>query len=754
MANVGDVQVKIGVDSTGFHNGMEKVERQLKNVQKNFKGVGEACIELVNKMRQVYEKQREAMSPLVAEQMKIKSKFFDLGMNANEYKGKTDEFIKELENLGKAQKKVTDEMMKRNEMAKISFYQTIGNMLARSTQSEKIAQNFERMGNPLYKVNNGLLRVTGSLEKMAKKGQPAYLALKMLGTGANMKELNDMTMIITQGLMRFQMVALASSVATGLLFHSLHESAMESNKAYKKSFKEMSKAISETMKPFVDLFAKVMPYIYKFITEIAKMVVHFEKAHPFLSKLIAGFLLLIPALTLLLSPLAIGIGLFNSLSATFANTWMLISPLVTGLGAMSGTVLLVAGAIVGLVAVGILLYKNWDTIVAWLKKAWTSLKAKAVEVWDGIKNYLSTTWQSIKAKVSEAFGSVANWFAEKWNAVKTKTVEIFNSIVSFIVKWGKTLLLATPIGAFVYLIIHYWDAIKTTTKIVFEMIVAIIRAIWNKVVQVVSPIVKSVWNIIKSALNSVKTTTSTVFNAVKSFLISVWRSIVNFVKPIVTSIWKAVRSAWNNVKSTTSSIFNTVKNNISNAWNTIKSKITSVTSSIWATVKSKFNSMKSAMTQPIESAKNTIKYMLDKIKSFFSNLVLKIPKPKIPKISVSKGYKEFLGHKIPYPKFSVSWNAKGNIFTKPTLLGGGQGVGEAGAEVVMPIERKRYMKPYASMVASLLSDFRNDEPKNSVTNHFNISQLIVREEADIQRIAYELERMQRKQQRAKGVFSY
>ena len=42
------------------------------------------------------------------------------------------------------------------------------------------------------------------------------------------------------------------------------------------------------------------------------------------------------------------------------------------------------------------------------------------------------------------------------------------------------------------------------------------------------------------------------------------------------------------------------------------------------------------------------------------------------------------------PKFNINWNAEGGIFSKPTIFGtnaGYQGVGEAGAEAIMPIEK-------------------------------------------------------------------
>jgi hypothetical protein len=158
------------------------------------------------------------------------------------------------------------------------------------------------------------------------------------------------------------------------------------------------------------------------------------------------------------------------------------------------------------------------------------------------------------------------------------------------------------------------------------------------------------------------------------------------------------------------------------------------------------------MTGPIEDAKNTISKIVDKIKGFFSGMKLSIPKPHIPKIDV--GWKTVGEGKFSVKVPTISWNATGNIFKGASLLGGGQGVGEAGAEVVMPISRKRYMKPYASMVASMLPQFKDNQQTgpNQYNIHFN-EPVVVRQDADITKIAEELEKRTRQQERAKGILS-
>ena len=90
---------------------------------------------------------------------------------------------------------------------------------------------------------------------------------------------------------------------------------------------------------------------------------------------------------------------------------------------------------------------------------------------------------------------------------------------------------------------------------------------------------------------------------------------------------------------------------------------------------------------PIKAVWNGVKKVIDKIKGIFSSLKLKLPKIKMPHFSVSPpGWKFSDLLKGTIPKLGIEWYAKGGIFTKPTLLGN-KGVGEAGPEAVLPLNR-------------------------------------------------------------------
>ncbi len=78
------------------------------------------------------------------------------------------------------------------------------------------------------------------------------------------------------------------------------------------------------------------------------------------------------------------------------------------------------------------------------------------------------------------------------------------------------------------------------------------------------------------------------------------------------------------------------------------------------------------------------------VKSAFENMVITIPKPRIPDISVTANSVPYGdGGNVKVPKFSVNWHAAGGIFDRPTIFStcsGMQGVGEAGAEAVLPLD--------------------------------------------------------------------
>lgn len=77
------------------------------------------------------------------------------------------------------------------------------------------------------------------------------------------------------------------------------------------------------------------------------------------------------------------------------------------------------------------------------------------------------------------------------------------------------------------------------------------------------------------------------------------------------------------------------------------------------------------------------------VKSAFESMVITIPKPKIPEITVSEMSTKVGDQDVKTPKFTVNWNALGGIFDRAAIMNttqGLQGAGEAGPEALLPLD--------------------------------------------------------------------
>ncbi len=110
-------------------------------------------------------------------------------------------------------------------------------------------------------------------------------------------------------------------------------------------------------------------------------------------------------------------------------------------------------------------------------------------------------------------------------------------------------------------------------------------------------------------------------------------------------------------------------------WDNIKAAAGKLAS----TVSTKFNDIKTAISDKINAAKDAVGNAIEKIKSFL-NFKWSLPKLKMPHISISG---KFSINPPSAPKFNINWYKEGAIFASPSVIG----VGEAGAEAVLPIER-------------------------------------------------------------------
>lgn len=120
--------------------------------------------------------------------------------------------------------------------------------------------------------------------------------------------------------------------------------------------------------------------------------------------IVASVLAVLAPVLMVLGKLAFSISSIITLVTT-------IGPAIVGVLATAGPIIAVVGAII---AVGVLLYKNWDVIKAKAKALWNGIKT----TFAGIKSTITTTINNVKSYLTSAWSSIKTTASSAWNKVK------------------------------------------------------------------------------------------------------------------------------------------------------------------------------------------------------------------------------------------------------------------------------------------------------------------------------------------------
>lgn len=176
------------------------------------------------------------------------------------------------------------------------------------------------------------------------------------------------------------------------------------------------------------------------------------------------------------------------------------------------------------------------------------------------------------------------------------------------------------------------------------------------------------------------------WNGLKAQAVAVWNNIKTAISTALTSALGVVTTTWNNIKARISQAIQTIKSTVTTTFNNIKSTISNIFSSIVSTSSSTWNKVKDAIMKPIDKAKEKVQDAIKRIKEIVGGVKLELPHFKLPHFHLSGGQAPFgLGGKGSLPHFSVDWYAKGGIFNSDSIIG--YGVGEKGAEAIVPLDR-------------------------------------------------------------------
>ncbi|WP_285845564.1 transglycosylase SLT domain-containing protein [Priestia megaterium] len=455
------------------------------------------------------------------------------------------------------------------EAYKDKFIRSVDLMNAKSNQSKKMMDILPEVSH-IQRVDKFFLGIGNRLEDMAKRGTAASLAISMLGRNASMKDLNDRIMLINQGLMRMNQVALGLGIAlagfTAAMFNAAkgpemadvfeqrgqllldYQKAVEDRtqeivdtwglfekaevektkpetlmknlqgqvdvmknwasnidslakrgideglldslrkmgpeaagqiqaltkmsdselnnyvalwkekhalarkealteleglqKETSQKIKELENSLTplgislekakstwlQALQPFIDIWGKIAAKVVDGATAIGEFVNKLNDLNPSISASAGMFLYLFNAISLLLAPMAIGIGRANGMKAAFSATFLIIKPFVLGFLRIAGAATVVSGALVLVGGTFIKLWKNSENLRSAVMSLWRTLQEAGTTIAAPFVKAFQMIGGEVTKLLNKMVGSDAQNMVSFWQSIGDKIAVGINKI--------------------------------------------------------------------------------------------------------------------------------------------------------------------------------------------------------------------------------------------------------------------------------------------------------------------------------------
>ena len=283
-------------------------------------------------------------------------------------------------------------------------------MMSASKGTGASAEAFEKLGVSVTDSNGELRKgddvwqdVIKALGSMENETERDALAMQLMGKSA--AELNP---LIEDGGKAYK--DLADTLAKYDLDYIDQETLDQAN-AFNDSL-DTIKAVG--MVAFQQLGTQLAAYLAPAMQRVVDLVGQIAGWFANLSPQTQALIATIAGIVAALAPLLIGLGKVSFAISSIMSLVATVGPAIGGVVAAFGPVILIIGAVV---AAGVLLYKNWDTI-----------KAKAI----ALKNNVVNTFNQVKAKVTSIFNAIKTAITKPITAAVTAVRNGINKIKSIV----------------------------------------------------------------------------------------------------------------------------------------------------------------------------------------------------------------------------------------------------------------------------------------------------------------------------------
>lgn len=299
----------------------------------------------------------------------------------------------------------------------------------------------------------------------------------------------------------------------------------------------------------------------------------------------------------------------KGLGPVFGNIFGVIGKVGKAFLSLSPTVLIVIAAIAALIAIGVLVYKNWDKIKDWLINTWNAIKDGAVNIWNSIKNFISSTWEAMKEKVTTVATAIKDAVSTAWTNIVTKTKEIWENAKQVVTDKINAIKAAVQTG---------FEAARSAVSTAMEAVKTKVTTIWTNVRSAFATATDAVKSATQSAFTSVQTFIASAMDAAKAKIDTAWTNIKSAFSTATAAVKSAAQTAFSAIQTAVSTAMESVKSNVSSIWTNVKSTFSTATAAVKGAAQTAFSGIQSAIATAMDAAKSNVDTAWTGIKSAFS----------------------------------------------------------------------------------------------------------------------------------------
>ena len=324
-----------------------------------------------------------------------------------------------------------------------------------------------------------------------------------------------------------------------------------------------------------------------------------------------------------------------------AATWALNGAIAV----LTSPITLVIAAIAALIAIGVLLYQNWDTVVEFAKTAWQGLCDFISGICQAIGEFFSGLW----TKLQEIFEPIGQWFSEKFQQAWDAIVNIFSGIGEwfsgvFQGAWDAIVNIFTPIGSWFG---QRWADVTSALANIGAWFTDMFQKAWTGL--------------------------TNIFSKLGSWFGERWADVTNALSSVSNWFGEMFTNAYNEVKDA----FSSIGDFFSGVWETVKGIFVNAGQMVGEAVGGAFKSAVNAVLGTIENVVNGFIGMINGVLDVVRNL-------------------PGLGWVGSVSTVSLPRLARGGIVDSPTIAM----IGEAGKEAVVPLENTGFIQTLGRVVSS------------------------------------------------------